>query len=299
MSITRLENEDPSGPMEMDVDERKGGEASIRHMWLGHSTSLVQFDGITILTDPMFNEKFSSVHFLGIKRFRPVPCTIDELPHIDCVLISHSHFDHLDQNSVVSLNKKYGDTLCWYVPMGLREWMVHCGCTRVVEMTWWQEDLVNDDLNVRIVCTPCQHWSKRTAHDDNKVLWCSWSVIGPRHSLFFVGDTAYCDVFKLIGKRLGPFTLALLPIGAYSPRKMLSSMHVDPVQAVSIHQDLQSQASIGIHWGTFPMSSEPYLEPRKMLKAEIEHGNMKVSSFFTVKHGEILVIGSDNMFELD
>uniref|UniRef100_A0A2C9KFL2 N-acetylphosphatidylethanolamine-hydrolyzing phospholipase D n=1 Tax=Biomphalaria glabrata TaxID=6526 RepID=A0A2C9KFL2_BIOGL len=273
--------------------------SGVRHMWLGHSTSLIQFDGVTILTDPMFSNKFSSVNFCSIKRFRPVPCTIEELPPINCVLISHSHFDHLDQNSVEALNDRFGDNLCWYVPMGLKKWMNHCGCARVVEMTWWQEDMVNDELNVKIVCTPCQHWSKRTAHDENKVLWCTWSIIGPWHSFFFCGDTAYCDVFKLIGKRLGPFTLAALPIGEYSPRKMLSSMHIDPAQAVSIHEDLKAETSIGIHWGTFPMSSEPYLEPRKMLKAEIQQRNMKVSSFITVKHGEISVIGSDHLQDLD
>ncbi|CAL1537625.1 unnamed protein product [Lymnaea stagnalis] len=273
--------------------------SGVRHLWIGHSTSLVQFDGVTLITDPMFSERCSPVQFLGVKRFRPVPCTVDELPHLDFVLISHTHYDHLDCGSVMSLNQKFGETLRWYVPMGLKEWMNDCGCMNVVEMTWWQEDVFDDNTNIKVVCTPCQHWGKRTTHDENKVLWCSWCVIGPRHSFYFSGDTAYCKVFKQIGRRLGPFTLATIPIGAYSPRNIMSNMHVDPEHAVCIHEDLRSQASIGIHWGTFSIASEPFMEPKELLAAEVQRRNMKPSSFFTVNHGEITIVGSDDLYELD
>ncbi|GFR96051.1 N-acyl-phosphatidylethanolamine-hydrolyzing phospholipase D [Elysia marginata] len=120
-------------------------------------------------------------------------------------------------------------------------------------------------MNIVVACTPSQHWAKRTAKDENKVLWCSWCVIGPLHSFHFSGDTAYCEGFKQIGHKFGPFTLSTIPIGAYSPRDVMGCMHADPEQAVNIHDDLKSQASIGIHWGTFTLAYEEFNEGKKSL----------------------------------
>lgn len=273
--------------------------SGIRHLWIGHSTSVVQFDAITILTDPVFSDRCSPLKFVGNKRFRPTPCNIDDLPKIDIVLISNANYDHLDYASVITLKERFGDYLQWYVPMGLKKWLNNCGCNNVVEMMWWQTDVFNDDLNIMVACTPSQHWAKRTAKDENKVLWCSWCVLGPRHSFHFSGDTAYCEGFQQIGNRFGPFNLSTIPIGAYSPRDVMSCMHSDPEQAVNIHNDLKSEASIGIHWGTFSIAYEPYLEPRALLEAEIEKRKMKPSSFFTVNHGEITVVGADGFNDID
>ncbi|RUS82132.1 hypothetical protein EGW08_010106 [Elysia chlorotica] len=277
----------------------KSPPSGIRHLWIGHSTSLIQFDGVTILTDPVFSDRCSPIKFVGNKRFRSTPCTIDALPKVDLVLISNANYDHLDYASVIALKERYGDELQWYVPMGLKKWMNGCGCNNVVEMTWWQTDVFYDDLNIVVACTPCQHWAKRTAKDENKVLWCSWCVIGPLHSFHFTGDTAYCEGFKQIGRRFGPFTLSTIPIGAYSPRDIMGSMHSDPEQAVTIHEDLRSQASIGVHWGTFSLAYEPYLEPRELLEAEVEKRRMKPNSFFTVSHGEITLVGADGYNDID
>ncbi|GFO44927.1 N-acyl-phosphatidylethanolamine-hydrolyzing phospholipase d [Plakobranchus ocellatus] len=273
--------------------------SGIRHLWIGHSTSLVQFDGVTILTDPVFSDRCSPLKFVGNKRYRPPPCTVATLPKVDFVLISNSHYDHLDYASVVALNERFGDGIQWYGPMGLKKWLNNCGCSKVVELTWWQTHMFNEDLNVAVVCTPCQHWGKRTSKDDNKVLWSSWCVIGPRHSFHFSGDTAYCEGYRQIGRCYGPFTLSTIPIGGYSPRDIMSNMHVDPQNAVTIHEDLRSQASIGIHWGTFSLSFEPYLEPRELLDSEIQRKKMKPSSFFTVNHGEITLVGADGFDEID
>lgn len=273
--------------------------SGIRHMWIGHATSLVQFDNVTFLTDPVFSERCSPVQFIGIKRYRPIPCTIEQLPLLDFVLISHSHYDHLDHDSVVALNQRFGNRLRWYVPFGLKKWMNECGCTNVVEMTWWQEDVLNEDLNVIIACTPAQHWSRRTRNDENKVLWCSWCVIGPKQNFHFCGDTGYCEGYTQIGKKYGPFTLATIPIGAYSPRHLMLTMHIDPRNAVNIHNDIKAQYSIGIHWGTFALTNEPYMEPKELLEAEIIKRKMKPSSFFTVCHGETLLVGSDGYYEVD
>uniref|UniRef100_A0A2C9JCT7 Metallo-beta-lactamase domain-containing protein n=1 Tax=Biomphalaria glabrata TaxID=6526 RepID=A0A2C9JCT7_BIOGL len=188
----------------------------IRHMWIGHATSLLQFDGVTFLTDPIFSDYCSPLRMLGPRRYRPPPCTVQDLPHIDFVLISHNHYDHLDYSTVVQLNDRFGDNLTWYVPLGLKQWMNDSGCNNVIEMNWWEEHTISAK-DVRVICTPCQHWCRRGIWDTNKVLWCSWCVVGPKSKFYFAGDTGYCDVFKTIGKHYGPFDLATIPIGAYNP----------------------------------------------------------------------------------
>ncbi|KAH9489073.1 hypothetical protein Btru_057712 [Bulinus truncatus] len=265
----------------------------VRHMWIGHSTSLIQLDGVTFLTDPVFSERCTPCLLnrvpVGPKRYRPPPCSIDELPHLDFVLISHNHYDHLDYNSVMLLNNRFGDKLQWFVPKGLKRWMNDSGCQNVTEMSWWQEQLVIN--NVRIVCTPCQHWCRRGIWDTNKVLWSSWCVLGPKHRFYFAGDTGYCNVFKTIGDLYGPFTLATIPIGAYNPRWMLAYQHVDPEEAIEIHKDVKAKHSIGIHWGTFPMGAkEFYLEPKTKLQELLVQKGMDPSSFCAVNHGEITTV---------
>lgn len=111
-------------------------------------------------------------------------------------------------------------------------------------------------ISVSFVFTPCQHWSKRTLTDDNKSLWGSWVIKGPKFRFFFAGDTGYCDVFKKIGIVYGPFDVAAIPIGSYEPRWYMKHQHVNPEEAVQIHQDIRSKFSIAVHWGTFSMSNE-------------------------------------------
>ena len=179
-------------------------------------------DGLNILTDPVFNSYCGMTRMVGVKRYRPLPCTVDELPDIDAVCISHNHYDHLDHTTVCDLNKKFGNKIHWYVPMGLHKWMSDCGCENVVELQWWDEhshpNFTDQDKAVKFAFTPAQHWCRRGINDNNKVLWGSWSIIGPQHRFFFAGDTGYCHIFKQIGKRYGPFDLAAIPIGAYAPR---------------------------------------------------------------------------------
>ncbi|GFR89131.1 N-acyl-phosphatidylethanolamine-hydrolyzing phospholipase D [Elysia marginata] len=266
-------------------------ETGVRHMWVGHATSLVQFDGLTLLTDPIFSDRKSPSQTIGPKRYRKPPCSIADLPDIDCVLISHNHYDHLDLGSVLALHKRFGENLYWYVPMGVKKWMSDCGVQNVVECTWWQEVSHSMEPVFKVMCTPAQHWSKRTLTDDNKTLWCSWCVKGPKHSLFFAGDTGYCPAFKAIGKHYGPFTLATIPIGAYMPRATQSRVHLDPEDAIKVHKDVRSQTSIGIHWGTFHnISKEFYLEPREKLKELLEEQGMSPAAFITSKHGEIVIV---------
>ncbi|XP_041349063.1 N-acyl-phosphatidylethanolamine-hydrolyzing phospholipase D-like [Gigantopelta aegis] len=273
-----------------NLDEFKTSpENGIRTMWIGHATVLVQFDGLTVLTDPIFSERCGPP-LISPTRYRPTPCRIGELPDIDAVVISHNHYDHLDKNSVRELQMKYGPKLKWYVPLGLKKWLKDVGCEKVEELNWWGEDDYNDKF--KFVCLPCQHWSKRGALDTNWTLWCSWAVLGPKHRFYFGGDTGYCPVFKTIGQKYGKFSLAAIPIGAYEPRKFMKTQHINPEEAVQIHQDIKAERSLGIHWGTFKLTYEPYLEPREKILQIVKEKNLKEGAFFTLNHGQIKVIQS-------
>ncbi|XP_001631569.2 N-acyl-phosphatidylethanolamine-hydrolyzing phospholipase D [Nematostella vectensis] len=261
--------------------------------WIGHATCLVQMNGLNILTDPVFNDYCGMNRLVGVKRFRPVPCTIDQLPQIDAVIISHNHYDHLDYTTVLELNRKFPESIHWYVPMGQGDWIKSCGCQNVKEMEWWDQSThpTSKGNDVAFIFTPTQHWCKRAATDDNKALWGSWTIIGPRHRVFFGGDTGYCDVFKAIGKKYGPFDLAAIPIGAYHPRWFMQFQHVDPQQAVQIHKDLQAKTSMAVHWGTFALANEHYLSPPKELKEAMKSEGIPQSDFIIMKHGETQIIG--------
>uniref|UniRef100_A0A673MIV2 N-acyl phosphatidylethanolamine phospholipase D n=1 Tax=Sinocyclocheilus rhinocerous TaxID=307959 RepID=A0A673MIV2_9TELE len=237
---------------------------SVRATWLGHATVLVEMEGLVFLTDPMFSQRASPVAFMGPKRYRDPPCTIEQLPRLDAVVISHTHYDHLDADSVAALNARFGSSLRWFVPLGLAEWMQKTGCENVTELDWWVGSRIPGHDNVTFFCTPAQHWCKRTPVDDNKALWGSWTVVGPYCRFFFTGDTGYCSAFKEIGKRFGPFDLAAIPIGA-----------------VQIHMDIQAKTSLAIHWGTFALAYEVLFTPLSQL---FKHSNLR--NLHTHTHSE-------------
>ncbi|XP_063783075.1 N-acyl-phosphatidylethanolamine-hydrolyzing phospholipase D isoform X2 [Pseudophryne corroboree] len=261
-------------------------ENGIRVTWLGHASVMVEMDDLIFLTDPVFSQRASPVGFAGPKRYRGPPCTIEQLPKIDAVVISHNHYDHLDYSTVLGLNERFGTELRWFVPMGLLNWMQGSGCENVIELDWWEQNCVPGHDEVTFVFTPCQHWCKRTPNDDNKVLWGSWAVLGPSNRFYFAGDTGYCGAFEQIGKRFGPFDLAAIPIGAYEPRWFMKSQHVDPEEAVRIHADVRAKRSVGIHWGTFALANEHYLDPPIKLNEALERYGLTPDDFSVMKHGE-------------
>ncbi|WP_395377314.1 MBL fold metallo-hydrolase [Marinicella sp. W31] len=251
--------------------------------WVGHATVLVQYQGINFLTDPHFSQRAAPVSFAGPKRLVPPAINLQALPEIDFVLISHNHYDHLDSATVEAL----GNQTHWYVPLGLAAWLEKRGIAsdNITELDWWQQHQLRH--HVTITMTPNVHWSKRTPFDTNKTLWGGWAVQVEDFSLWFAGDTGYDqEMFKHIGDQLGPFDVALIPIGAYGPRYFMLPQHVDPAQAVQIHKDIKARHSIGIHWGTFQLSHEPFWEPAELLQQEVESQNLSVADFFTIKIGE-------------
>ena len=238
---------------------------------------LIQYKGKNILTDPIFSERASPFSHLGPRRCIPPSATIEQLPPIDFVLISHNHYDHLDENVV----KNLGDRAVWITPLGYMQWFADLKVSRVVEFDWWEN---REIVGANITATPSQHWTGRGLNDRYKALWASWSVEIGEFKFWFAGDTGYNKkLLAEIGERAGPFDLALSPVGGYAPRWFMKNMHVNPEEAVAIHNDIHSRFSLGIHWGTFPLAAEPIDEPPQRLREAA--GSLKDSVFVAIPMG--------------
>jgi N-acyl-phosphatidylethanolamine-hydrolysing phospholipase D len=231
--------------------------------WIGHSTVLVQLDGVTFLTDPTWSDIVGPFGVIGVRRYTPPGIPFEALPRIDVVLISHDHYDHLDAETVDRLAREHHPR--FFVPLGLRAWLGERGITDVVELDWWDRVSFRD---LTFVCTPAQHSSGRTFSDQYLRLWSSWVVFGPTKRFFFAGDTGYDPRMKAIGERYGPFDLAMIPIGGYSSFKTAHPNHVNPEEAVQLYEDVRGRLLVPMHWGTFAMNREPFREPPDRLLRE-------------------------------
>jgi L-ascorbate metabolism protein UlaG (beta-lactamase superfamily) len=256
--------------------------------WVGHATVLLQLEGKNILTDPHFSERASPVQWAGPKRVVAPGLSMEDLPSIDVVIISHDHYDSLDKQSIVGLHTRPGgDKTSFFVPLRLKQWFQDLGVSQVYELDWW--DSHEGDL-LRITAVPVRHWSKRSPFSKNKTLWAGWVIQTQGFRFFFCGDTGYSPVFKEIGHRLGPFDLLAIPIGAYEPRWFMRHHHIMPEEAVQVHLDVGSKRSVAIHWGTFVLTDEPFDEPLKRLeKALLERGLSK-EAFQVLQHGQTVVL---------
>jgi len=260
--------------------------------WIGHSTALVQIGTVHVLTDPHFSERASPVQWAGPKRLQPPGVALADLPHVDVVLISHNHYDHLDADSVRALNAQKGGAPLFVVPLGLERWFAELGITNVRALDWWDRVEV---AGATVTLTPVQHWSRRTLTDTNQSLWGGFAVEarsnGVTRRMFFAGDTGYsARHFRDIGDRLGPFDLALIPIGAYEPRWFMRPQHVDPEESVQIHRDIHSKLSIGVHWGTFQLTDEPLDAAVGALAAARAKAGVRDDEFIVLRHGASKVL---------
>lgn len=255
--------------------------------WLGHSTTLLQVaGGFNVLTDPIFSDRCSPVSFAGPKRYRPSPIkSIQELPEINAVCISHNHYDHMDYQSIQDIAQAFPNAV-FYMPLGNSTYLPSIiSPDRIVELDWWQDAKLGD---FEISLLPAQHWSKRGLFDSNKALWGSFLVKGKGGSYWFAGDTGYCSVFKAIGLRYGGFSCASIPIGAFEPRDFMKQQHINGAEAVTIHREVLSRHSLGIHWGTFQLTDEYYLEPRDL--KELEKND---DPFSVINHGDSILVDWD------
>jgi N-acyl-phosphatidylethanolamine-hydrolysing phospholipase D len=250
--------------------------------WVGHSTFLVQVDGLNILTDPHFSGRASPLDWAGPARLTPPGLALENLPPIDLVLVSHNHYDHLDEASVRGLVHRHPKAV-FVVPSGLRRWLQRREAHNVVELDWWQ---AHAGHGFTVTAVPVQHFSGRTARDRNRTLWCGFVVEINGRRLFFAGDTGYSKDFADIGRRFAPIDLALLPIGAYEPRWFMRAMHVNPDEAVAIHRDIGARQSVAMHWGTFRLTEEPLDAPPRHLAEALARAGIAPEAFWVMQHGE-------------
>jgi N-acyl-phosphatidylethanolamine-hydrolysing phospholipase D len=258
--------------------------------WIGHATMLAQFGGTTLITDPMFSPRASPLEAIGPQRAQPPALLPPQLPRVDLVLISHNHYDHLDEASVRALSAQPGGPPLFVVPLGIGRWLAGRGITHVVELDWWQSQRMGA---LEIVLTPAQHWSGRSLTDRLDTLWGGFAVFAPDFHFFYAGDTGYSRDFADIRERFaarqrrgGGFDIALIPIGAYEPRWFMAGQHVNPDEAVRVHRDLGAKASVGVHWGSFELSDEALDEPPRALAAARAEQGVAETQFFVLAIGE-------------
>lgn len=257
--------------------------------WIGHATTLVQMGGLNIITDPIFSQRASPLTWMGPKRMHPPGLVPSQLPHIDVVLVSHNHYDHCDKGSLLALNAQFGGPPAFIVPLGLKAWFNKAGISNVIELDWWGSHTL---AGVDFVLTPVQHWSGRSFTDRLQTLWGGFAVFAPDLHLFFAGDTGYSKDFADIRRHFADrqsgrgFDMALIPIGAYEPRSLMSQEHADPDEAVRIHQDLQARQSIGVHWGTFALTDEAPDQPPLALAAARSKAGLTDDAFVVLSIGE-------------
>lgn len=258
----------------------KGDECQIT--FVNHATFLLQVDGMNILTDPVWSYRASPYQWIGPKRMRPPGIAFDDLPAIDTVLISHNHYDHLDIQTVKQLQKQHDPQ--FVVPLGVEKLLHWHGISKTTHLDWWEKHRVGDRLSLTAV--PAQHFSCRGLFDRNQTLWCGYVLHTTLGNIYFAGDTGYGEFIKDISSRLGPMFTSLLPIGAYKPRWFMESIHMSPEDAVQAHLALQSQYSIGMHFGTFPMADDGMYEPLAELAKSRQKHNIPKQEFTVLKEGK-------------
>ena len=265
-----------------------------RVTWVGHSTLLVQVDGVNLLTDPHWGNRASPVSFAGPKRHQAPGIPFDRLPRIHAVVISHNHWDHLDRDTVQALLDAHPG-IRFFVPLGIQHWfrkevrgaVVEGDARNVLAMDWDQQVSIpgkKQPINLHFLAV--QHWSARTLGDRYETLWGSWAVIHPSFRFWFSGDLGYSPDTRDIGERMGGFDLAAISIGAYEPRWFMKESHLNPQEALQVMQEVKAKAAIGIHWGTFDgMSDEPLDQAPKDL-ARAKEALAVPLNFFVLRHGQ-------------
>jgi L-ascorbate metabolism protein UlaG (beta-lactamase superfamily) len=234
--------------------------AALRATWLGHSTTLLEIDGRRFLTDPVWCQRASPSQLLGPKRFFAPPLPLDKLPKLDAVILSHDHYDHLDAAAIRFLAKTGVPFFC---PLGvgahLRRWGVPVA--RITERDWWESTSLAPDFT--LVATPARHFSGRGLTRNN-TLWASWCLLGPRHKVFFGGDSGpFEEGFRQIGEAYGPFDLVMLEIGASDPE--WANIHLGPDEALRAHRLLGGGPLLPLHWGTFNLAFHAWRQPVERL----------------------------------
>lgn len=274
----------PVNTLEQSVITASQPDSVVTATWFGHSAVLLEIDGKNVFLDPMLGNAAAPVSFLTTRFNKKLPISIEELPEIDVVVISHDHYDHLDYPSISKLKNKVKQ---FYTPLGvgahLEEWGVDPA--KIKELDWWQSV---EFEGLKFVATPARHFSGRGFGDRNATLWASWVVEGQTKKVFFSGDSGYFDGFKEIGAKYGPFDLAFMECGQYN--EAWAAIHMMPEETVQAHIDVQAKVLMPIHWGAFNLALHSWTDPveRVMTKSKTESVQL-----ITPQIGERFIIGED------
>jgi L-ascorbate metabolism protein UlaG (beta-lactamase superfamily) len=282
----------PKGPLPIEAISsdafEKAPATGLRITWLGHASVVVEIDGRRLLLDPVWAERVSPLPFAGPKRFHPPPLPLDELPPLDAIIISHDHYDHLDR-SVIRLLGGSGVPFITSLGVGARLEKWDVAPQRITELDWGQSTLVGD---LTVTATPARHFSGRGVIDSDTTLWSSWVITGPRHRVFFTGDTGYFGDVAQIGARYGPFDATLMKIGAYD--YSWPDIHLTPEDAVRVHVAVRGKVMVPVHWGTFNLAFHAWNEPPERLLAAAKQESVAV---MIPRPGQQLEPGASNSLE--
>jgi L-ascorbate metabolism protein UlaG (beta-lactamase superfamily) len=238
--------------------------SGLRVTWLGHSTVLLEIDGHRVLTDPVFSPRASPLAWIGPKRWYPPPLPLSQVPAVDAVVISHDHYDHLDQPTIEAIK---GWKAAFVVPLGVGAHLEYWGVPKekIVELDWWEEAKVGD---LEIHCVPARHASGRTVLDKDATLWAGYAFVGTKHHAYFSGDTGLFPAMQEIGRKLGPFDVAMIEVGQYN--RAWPDWHIGPEQALIAHRLVGGKVFFPIHWGLFELAAHGWTEPmeRALVAAE-------------------------------
>jgi len=265
-----------------------------RITWIGHASFLIQIGGINILTDPVFGDL--SMLF---KRMIPAGISLNALPTIDLIVLSHNHRDHMDSTSLHAIKQQFPNCRI-VVPWGDKHWFDQRGYAHVTEHMWWEHELVTNHETVTATFLPAHHWSQRSFFDKNRSLWGSWMISWQNYHIYFGGDTAYSPHFAHIAQEFPSIDVALLPVGPCEPRWWMQRTHMDAREACQAFLDLGAQNFVPMHWGTFAFGLDNFITPIEYLRTawqEKEH-ELGAKQVHIIKAGEGMYVNKQFVFDM-
>lgn len=258
------------------------GKGELRVTFINHATTLIQMDGLNILTDPIYSQRASPFGFAGPSRRVPPGVRFDDLPPIDIVVVGHNHYDHMDVPTLKKLSARNKPRV--FAGLGNKQFLDKQGILNVTELDWWQSQKLTDDVTLHSV--PVQHFSNRGLFDRDGTLWTGYVFESKAGPVFFSSDTGLGPHFKKIAERFGPMRLAILPIGAFRPEWFMNYVHMTPEQSLEAHAHLKAQTSVGMHFGTFQLADDGQFEPVHRIKLALDKAPEPKPNFWVLGFGE-------------
>jgi L-ascorbate metabolism protein UlaG (beta-lactamase superfamily) len=258
----------------------------VRIAYIGHASFLLQTRARSILIDPVWSERASPVSFAGPKRVNPPGAAFDDLPKIDCVLITHNHYDHMDLATIGALWQRFAPRIV--TPLGNDAILRAAVPGLAAEAVDW-DDAVDLGAGMVVHAEPSQHWSQRGATDRGHALWASFVLQTGAKKLYCVGDSGFGDgsIFTRVRRRHRDLALALLPIGAYEPPWFVGNIHMSPREAVQALELCGAAQAFGHHWGTFRLTNEAVERPAMDLAAALAAAGIAPERFPALRPGEV------------